>query len=75
MECYSKADALRKEILVRPLQMANKSVDRLQAALDKKHAVDQVSDLQVVDTDMRGGLFTAEEARQANELLKILNGK
>jgi hypothetical protein len=66
---------IRKEILSNPLKRANSSVDHLVKTLDQSRAIDSVRDLQSKHTDMKGGFLTSDTAAQANELLKIMNGK
>lgn len=73
--CYEQAEAVRKEILARPLEIANSSVGKLQIALKRSRAIETVAELQTGNTQSRGGLLSADAIDQANDLLKILNGK
>ncbi len=75
VSCYAQADAFRKEILTRPLALANSSVAQLDGALERSHAIDEIGELQTEDTKARGGLLSNNTIVQANELLKIMNGK
>ena len=75
VHCYAQADAVRKEVLRRPLAYANASVVKLEEALQRSCAVTDVADLQTGDTRSRGGLLSSEAIGQANSLLEILNGK
>ena len=75
VKCYAEADELRKEILRRPLQLTNHSVDQLVRTLQKTNAIDSVAELQTPETKSRGGILSNDVITQANDLLEILNGK
>ena len=75
VNCYEQADALRKEILTRPLASANSSVLQLQKALQHLRAIEAVSELQSKENGIRGGLLSDDTIGQAKSLLKILDGK
>ncbi len=75
VNCYEEADAVRKEILTRPLAFANAWVSQLQRVLQNTRAVEGVSELQTKVTETRGGLLSNDAIAKANSLLKILNGK
>ncbi len=75
VNCYGQADDLRKEILARPLMVANTSKGKLQQALKQIRAIETVDELQTSETNLRGGLLSDDFAEQANSLLSIMNGK
>lgn len=75
MECYVQAEAMRKEILARPLTMANASVGTLEARLRVTQPIKDVTDLQTEETARRSGILSQDPINQSNELLKILNEK
>ena len=75
VHCYAQADAVRTEILRRPLAYANASVVKLEQALQRSCAVTKVTDLQTSDKRSRGGILSSDAIGQANNLLEILNGK
>ncbi|WRT65006.1 uncharacterized protein IL334_001947 [Kwoniella shivajii] len=73
VNCYAQADLIRKEILRRPLQTANMSVQYLQRQLEHTAAIHDVTELQTEETSTRGGMLSNDIITQANELLEILN--
>lgn len=75
VKCYAQAEATRKEILARPLRLANASVDKLKQKLQDQRAIESVADLQTQETDRRGGILSEDPITQSNELLKLLNEK
>ncbi|WWD22075.1 hypothetical protein CI109_106564 [Kwoniella shandongensis] len=73
VNCYAQADIVRKEILLKPLQNANKSVELLEHSMTRTAAIHDVMELQTEETDNHGGLLSNDIAAQANDLLEILN--
>lgn len=66
---------MRKEILARPLQIANKSCGELGGALQKALPIESVDELQTKQALLRGGIMSYDIAQRTNELFKILNEK
>ena len=75
VQCYEKAEDIRRQLLERPLLIANSSVGSLQRSLKLSRAVDSVRQLQTDHTDTKSGFLSNSTVSQANDLLKILNGK
>ncbi|WVQ84030.1 hypothetical protein IAT38_006175 [Cryptococcus sp. DSM 104549] len=73
VDCYAQADLIRKEILARPLQNANNSVEQLHRSLERFSAVEDISELRTTDINRRGGILSNDIIEQANDLLEILN--
>ncbi|WWC87137.1 uncharacterized protein L201_002023 [Kwoniella dendrophila CBS 6074] len=71
--CYAQADLIRKEILKLPLHSANLSIGYLQRQLNHIGALHDVSELQMEETDSRGGMLSNNIINQANDLLDIMN--
>lgn len=75
VNCYTQADMVRKEILARPLMIANASVEKVKAKLSETSAALQLRDLQTKETKRRPGILSDEPINQSNDLLKIMNEK
>jgi E3 ubiquitin-protein ligase SHPRH len=75
VDCYAQADAIRKEILSRPLHLANLSIARIGTAMEHTQAVQRVEQLQSTQTKNKGGILSDDTIIQSNELLKIMNQK
>jgi hypothetical protein len=75
VKCYSEADAIRKEVLLRPLAVANRSIETLTKGLKRGKVLEDVTHLQITLNPTRGGILSGESIAQSNELVQILNGK
>lgn len=70
---YEAAEAIRKDILKRPLEVAEKSITTLTLAFEQHPAYTNADDLRAADTKCAGGLLSTDVIEQSNSLLSILN--
>lgn len=70
---YEAAEAIRKDILKRPLAFADRSITTLTKAFEQHPAYTCADDLHTTNTNRRGGLLSSDVIEQSNSLLKILN--
>jgi E3 ubiquitin-protein ligase SHPRH len=74
-ECYEAAEQIRKDILARPLHIANTNVGILAKMLAQNPSLKSSSELQTKHVNLQGAILSDDIIRQSNELLQILNGK
>ncbi|BEI82473.1 hypothetical protein CcaverHIS002_0303410 [Cutaneotrichosporon cavernicola] len=70
---YEAAEAIRREILKRPLEIAERSITTLATAFEQHPAYARADDLRSSNTNHLGGLLSSNVIEQSNSLLKILN--
>ncbi|CAK9783442.1 hypothetical protein CC85DRAFT_282178 [Cutaneotrichosporon oleaginosum] len=70
---YEAAEAIRKDILRRPLQITEGSINMLEKAFEQHPAYTNARDLCATETKRAGGILSADVIEQSNSLLKILN--
>lgn len=73
IEAYQAADTIRKEILKRPLRIAEASITSLSTALERHPAYSSADELRSTETNRSGGILSAGVVDQSNSLLAILN--
>ncbi|TXT06109.1 hypothetical protein VHUM_03582 [Vanrija humicola] len=70
---YKTAEAVRKDILARPLKIAGRQAESMIAVIERSPALSSMSELQTIDTRRSGGLASGSTIGEINSLLKILN--
>lgn len=70
---YEAAEAIRRDILKRPLKVAEGSIRTLTKAFEQHAAYTSADALRAAHTNRSGGLMSSDVVEQSNSLLKILN--